>query len=185
MFIVSLAFLAVFIFACALTHLVLLQQQSKDFLDVIRQSPISVVVSVICFLSVWSVIGLAGFHTYLASSDQTTNEDIKGSFSNKGGTSNPYSRGNICLNCFYILCGPQAPSLIDRYFHFTLFTNLIINIFFSRRGFFTEEFKSQMQSTDKNDTFPNVQQNILSNIDVKSDFNHIEVKYIHKTLSNI
>lgn len=27
---------------------------------------------------------------------------------------NPYSHGNICLNCFHILCGPMAPSLIDR-----------------------------------------------------------------------
>lgn len=116
MFIVSLAFLAVFIFACALTHLVLLQTETRDFIDVIRMSPFSVVVSAICFLSVWSVIGLAGFHTYLTSSDQTTNEDIKGSFSSKGGqqSTNPYSRGNICLNCFYILCGPLQPSLIDR-----------------------------------------------------------------------
>jgi palmitoyltransferase ZDHHC9/14/18 len=85
MFIVSLAFLAVFIFACALTHLVLLQTDKRDFLDVLKMSPISVVVLAICFFSVWSVIGLAGFHTYLTSSDQTTNEDIKGSFSNKGG----------------------------------------------------------------------------------------------------
>lgn len=117
MFIVSLAFLAVFIFACALTHLVLLQTESRDFLEVIRMTPFSVVVSAICFLSVWSVIGLAGFHTYLTSSDQTTNEDIKGSFSSKGGqqSTNPYSRGNICLNCFYILCGPLQPSLIDRW----------------------------------------------------------------------
>lgn len=117
MFIVSLAFLAVFIFACALTHLVLLQTETKDFLDVIKRSPFSVIVSAICFLSVWSVIGLAGFHTYLTSSDQTTNEDIKGSFSTKTGQAsvNPYSRGNICLNCFYILCGPLQPSLIDRW----------------------------------------------------------------------
>ena len=116
MFILSLAFLAVFIFACAITHLVLLQTETKDFLDVIKMSPFSLVVSIICFLSVWSVIGLAGFHTYLTSSNQTTNEDIKGSFSNKGsgGGGNPYSRGNICLNCFYILCGPLQPSLIDR-----------------------------------------------------------------------
>lgn len=41
---------------------------------------------------------------------------IKGSFSSKGGsnTINPYSQGNLCLNCFYILCGPMPPSLIDR-----------------------------------------------------------------------
>lgn len=76
MFIVSLAFLAVFIFACAITHLVLLQAESRDLLEVIKKTPFSVVVSVICFLSVWSVIGLAGFHTYLTTSDQTTNEDV-------------------------------------------------------------------------------------------------------------
>lgn len=76
MFIVSLAFLAVFIFACALTHMVLLKADEEDLFDVIKKTPFSVVVSIICFLSVWSVIGLAGFHTYLTTSDQTTNEDV-------------------------------------------------------------------------------------------------------------
>lgn len=27
---------------------------------------------------------------------------------------NPYSRGNACFNCWHVLCGPLAPSLIDR-----------------------------------------------------------------------
>lgn len=161
MFIVSLAFLAVFIFACALTHLVLLQTETKDFLDVIRRSPFSVVVSAICFLSVWSVIGLAGFHTYLTSSDQTTNEDIKGSFSNKGGSQNPYSRGNICLNCFYILCGPLQPSLIDR------------------RGIITEEYRLQMQSADKNvitSQPPIVVQHIGPTVDPTKAYNHVDLE---------
>ncbi|XP_070509511.1 palmitoyltransferase ZDHHC9 [Chironomus tepperi] len=161
MFIVSLAFLAVFIFACALTHLVLLQTETKDFLDVIRRSPFSVVVSAICFLSVWSVIGLAGFHTYLTSSDQTTNEDIKGSFSNKGGSQNPYSRGNICLNCFYILCGPLQPSLIDR------------------RGIMTEEYRLQMQSADKNvitSQPPIVVQHIGTTVDPTKAYNHVDLE---------
>lgn len=106
-------------------------------LEAIKEAPFSLIIAIICFLSVWSVIGLAGFHTYLTTSDQTTNEDvsdggggngrknckillnflffqIKGSFSNKGGQENPYSKGNICSNCFYILCGPITPSLIDR-----------------------------------------------------------------------
>lgn len=97
-------------------------------------SPASIVIIFICFFSIWSVIGLAGFHTYLTTSDQTTNEDvsvvemesyvssdkipfqIKGSFSSKGAQHNvnPYSHGNICMNCFYIICGPMTPSLIDR-----------------------------------------------------------------------
>ncbi|OBS70252.1 hypothetical protein A6R68_01207 [Neotoma lepida] len=56
------------------------------------------------------------FHTYLISSNQTTNEDIKGSWSNKRGKENynPYSYGNIFTNCCVALCGPISPSLIDR-----------------------------------------------------------------------
>uniref|UniRef100_A0A1L8DYE5 Palmitoyltransferase n=2 Tax=Nyssomyia neivai TaxID=330878 RepID=A0A1L8DYE5_9DIPT len=129
MFIVSLAFLTVFIFTCSTTHIVLLTKDRNDLtLEAIKESPFSLIIAIICFLSVWSVIGLAGFHTYLITSDQTTNEDIKGSFSSKGGQHavNPYSRGNICLNCFHILCGPIQPSLIDR------------------RGVVTDEYRSQM-----------------------------------------
>ncbi|CAK1604647.1 unnamed protein product [Parnassius mnemosyne] len=120
LFVVSLSFLAVFVFACAVTHLALLARgeggEARGLAAALRASPASALVAAVCFLSVWSVLGLAGFHTYLASTDQTTNEDIKGSFSSRGGASNPnpYSRGNACANCWYVLCGPLAPSLIDR-----------------------------------------------------------------------
>lgn len=115
-FIVSLAFMCVFIFACAITHLVLLTKEEKQFIEAIKESPASVVVAVICFFSVWSVLGLAGFHTYLTTSNQTTNEDIKGSFTGKRGQEkvNPYSKGGVCANCIFILCGPMPPSFIDR-----------------------------------------------------------------------
>lgn len=98
MFIVSLAFLTVFIFTCATTHIVLRKfnelvntrihllndgifvSVAKDrndvTLDAIKEAPFSLIIAIICFLSVWSVIGLAGFHTYLTTSDQTTNEDV-------------------------------------------------------------------------------------------------------------
>ncbi|KAK3098095.1 hypothetical protein FSP39_016038 [Pinctada imbricata] len=95
LFILSLSILCIYVFACVLTHLIL---------------------PIICFFSVWSVIGLAGFHTYLATSEQTTNEDIKGSYSAKRGQDNfnPFSQGSIFKNCMVVLCGPTPPSLIDR-----------------------------------------------------------------------
>lgn len=97
---------------------------------------------VICFFSVWSILGLAGFHTYLTTSNQTTNEDIKGSFSSKRNQSvkNPYSRGSITKNCCLILCGPNSP----RYYSFDIchFNYLLSKFFFSlidRRGKVDEE----------------------------------------------
>ncbi|XP_028913764.1 palmitoyltransferase ZDHHC14 isoform X2 [Ornithorhynchus anatinus] len=115
MFILSLSFLTVFIFAFVITH-VILRSQHSGFLNALKDSPASVLEAVVCFFSVWSIVGLSGFHTYLISSNQTTNEDIKGSWSNKRGKENfnPYSHGNIFTNCCAALCGPISPSLIDR-----------------------------------------------------------------------
>lgn len=42
----------------------------------VQKKPASVIEGVICFFSVWSILGLAGFHTYLTTSNQTTNEDV-------------------------------------------------------------------------------------------------------------
>ncbi|KAF5895377.1 palmitoyltransferase ZDHHC9, partial [Clarias magur] len=57
---------------------------------------------------------LTGFHTYLISLNQTTNEDIKGSWSGKNRIQNPYSHKNIVKNCCEVLCGPTYPSVLDR-----------------------------------------------------------------------
>lgn len=117
LFIISLAFLCVFIFSCVIAHLVIyMNREGETFMVAIQKNPASVIEGVVCFFSVWSILGLAGFHTYLTTSNQTTNEDIKGSFSARSGQANfnPYGYGNFCKNCLSILCGPVQPSLIDR-----------------------------------------------------------------------
>lgn len=116
-FIVSLSFLTSFIFGCVITHLTLRAQVGNGILNAVQQSPASVVELVVCFFSIWSILGLSGFHTYLVASNLTTNEDIKGSWSSKRGAEdykNPYSFNNIFTNCCVVLCGPMPPSLIDR-----------------------------------------------------------------------
>ncbi|XP_029022779.1 palmitoyltransferase ZDHHC18-B-like [Betta splendens] len=115
-FIVSLSFLTAFIFGCVTTHLALRAQGGRGLVFALQESPGSAVELVICFFSVWSILGLSGFHTYLVASNLTTNEDIKGSWSGKSGedVTNPYSQKNIFINCCSVLCGPMPPSLIDR-----------------------------------------------------------------------
>lgn len=115
MFIICLSLLIIIVFIGAALHLYYLNEH-LIMIDAITESPTSVIVVIITFFSCWSVIGLAGFHTFLAASNQTTNEDIKGSFASRAGrpNSNPYSRGNICANYCYVLCSPRPPSLLDR-----------------------------------------------------------------------
>lgn len=55
---------------------VFLVSENRLMVDAISESPTSVIVLIITFFSCWSVIGLAGFHTFLAASNQTTNEDV-------------------------------------------------------------------------------------------------------------
>ncbi|KAF3691743.1 Palmitoyltransferase ZDHHC18 [Channa argus] len=116
-FIISLSFLTSFIFGCVIAHITLRSQAGKSLVQAIQESPASVVELVICFFSIWSILGLSGFHTYLVASNLTTNEDIKGSWSSKRGaeeSGNPYSYNSIITNCCATLCGPMPPSLIDR-----------------------------------------------------------------------
>lgn len=113
LFVLSLSLLTIYIFAFDIVHLVL--RSLKDgFLDTLKNTPGTVLEVVICFFTLWSVVGLAGFHTYLVALNQTTNEDIKGSWSGKNKVQNPYSHENLLKNCCEVICGPVYPSLLDR-----------------------------------------------------------------------
>ncbi|XP_070460864.1 palmitoyltransferase ZDHHC9 isoform X4 [Equus przewalskii] len=84
------------------------------FLETLKETPGTVLEVLICFFTLWSVVGLTGFHTFLVALNQTTNEDIKGSWTGKNRVQNPYSHGNIVKNCCEVLCGPLPPSVLDR-----------------------------------------------------------------------
>ena len=115
MFIVSFSLLCVFVFACSLGHLILLSKDNT-FIDALRESPSSLWTTIVSFLSVWSTMGLAGFHTYLTLMNQTTNEDLKGTFGMEAGITNPYS-GSCLYNCYSVVCTSSPVSLIDRRGH--------------------------------------------------------------------
>jgi len=68
------------------------------------------------FFSIWSIVGLWGYHSYLICRSVTTNEDIKGTWDvpdGEGNLTNPFSRGHFWSNCVSILCGPLPPSFLN------------------------------------------------------------------------
>ncbi|XP_063287940.1 palmitoyltransferase ZDHHC9 [Pelobates fuscus] len=113
LFILSLSLLTIYIFAFNIVY-VALNTLQVGFLNTIKESPGTVLEVFICFFTLWSVVGLTGFHTFLVSLNQTTNEDIKGSWTGKNRVQNPYSHGNLAKNCCEVLCGPVQPSMLDR-----------------------------------------------------------------------
>ncbi|XP_054453443.1 palmitoyltransferase ZDHHC9 [Anoplopoma fimbria] len=113
MFTLSLSLLTIYIFTFDIVHVVM-RSVDNGFLNTLKETPGTVLEVLVCFFTLWSVVGLTGFHTYLISLNQTTNEDIKGSWSGKNRVQNPYSHKNIIKNCCEVLCGPAYPSVLDR-----------------------------------------------------------------------
>uniref|UniRef100_A0A1A7WJI0 Palmitoyltransferase n=2 Tax=Iconisemion striatum TaxID=60296 RepID=A0A1A7WJI0_9TELE len=113
LFTLTLSLLTIYIFAFDIVHVVM-RSVDQGFLNTLKETPGTVLEVLVCFFTLWSVVGLTGFHTYLISLNQTTNEDIKGSWSGKNRVQNPYSHRNIVKNCCEVLCGPTYPSVLDR-----------------------------------------------------------------------
>lgn len=113
LFTLSLSLLTIYIFTFDIVHVVL-RSVDSGFVNTLKKTPGTVLEVLVCFFTLWSVVGLTGFHTYLISLNQTTNEDIKGSWSGKNRVQNPYSHKNLIKNCCEVLCGPAYPSVLDR-----------------------------------------------------------------------
>uniref|UniRef100_A0A3Q1BMI3 Palmitoyltransferase n=1 Tax=Amphiprion ocellaris TaxID=80972 RepID=A0A3Q1BMI3_AMPOC len=114
LFTLSLSLLTIYIFTFDIVHVVMREYPVSHLCSQKEQTGFTVLEVLVCFFTLWSVVGLTGFHTYLISLNQTTNEDIKGSWSGKNRVQNPYSHKNIIKNCCEVLCGPTYPSVLDR-----------------------------------------------------------------------
>ncbi|CDQ83885.1 unnamed protein product [Oncorhynchus mykiss] len=108
LFTLSLSLLTIYIFTFNIVHVVM-RSVNSGFVKTLQDTPGTYPFMLVCFFTLWSVVGLTGFHTYLISLNQTTNEDIKGSWSGKNRVQNPYSHKNIINNCCEVLCGPAYP----------------------------------------------------------------------------
>ncbi|PAA70604.1 hypothetical protein BOX15_Mlig012030g1 [Macrostomum lignano] len=114
LFLASVTVYCVYIMVFGCINLVILSRQKNgDFIQVLRESPTSLVVILVAFFSLFSVVGLGGFHTLLICRETSTNEDIKDLYNTKRNPDliNPFDHGGGCANFCYILFGPTAPSL--------------------------------------------------------------------------
>jgi len=115
-FLLFLSLFCVFIFGCSVAHVVLYTRRKDDqgsdygIIRTLKESWGSLIEILICFFSVWSILGLSSFHTYLTTFNITTNEDIKGSWDKRRSPDafNPYDLGKP-RNCLAVLCGPMPP----------------------------------------------------------------------------
>lgn len=75
MFLVSLSMFCLFVLACNIANFVI-RTQTQSFIESVKATPATMVQAVICFFSMWSILCLCGYHTYLISSETSTNEDV-------------------------------------------------------------------------------------------------------------
>ncbi|GER26155.1 DHHC-type zinc finger family protein [Striga asiatica] len=109
-FVFSATLLCVYVFAISALYIkVLMDDHQGTVWKAMAESPASVVLMVYCFISLWFVGGLTGFHLYLLSTNQTTYENFRYRSDNR---INVYDRG--CVNNFLeIFCTKVKPSKND------------------------------------------------------------------------
>ncbi|KAJ3372383.1 Palmitoyltransferase zdhhc14 [Kappamyces sp. JEL0680] len=64
---------------------------------------IAIALAVFTSLLIWPLSGLAGYHTYLVTTNTTTHEDLK---KRRKGERNPFDEGSMAANCRSVLFGP-------------------------------------------------------------------------------
>ncbi|XP_059307961.1 protein S-acyltransferase 8-like isoform X2 [Lycium ferocissimum] len=105
----STALLCVFVFSISALYLKLLMDDSGTILKAIKESPVSVALMAYCFIALWFVGGLTGFHLYLIGTNQTTYENCR---YKEDSRVRVYNRGCI-TNFLQLFCSSIEPSKIN------------------------------------------------------------------------
>lgn len=109
LFVSSTALLCVFIFSISALYLKLLMDDYGTLWKAIKESPASAALMAYCFIALWFVGGLTGFHLYLICTNQTTYENFR---HKKHNLVNIYNQGCI-RNFLQLFCSRIEPSKIN------------------------------------------------------------------------